>query len=75
MCVCACALESVGVLFFKSVGMKVAAGLCGLVTSSSVNWLGFRWTDVKLHLHTYEDSPAKKPNMKSPLARCCPSKC
>lgn len=36
---CMCVHEPVFIL--KRGGIKIATGLCGLVTSSSINWLGY----------------------------------
>lgn len=65
--VCVRASVSACVIFLRVWGIKAAAGLCGLVASSSVNWLGnlflcnvhFCWAYVKLHSHIYRNTPAK----------------
>lgn len=64
--VCVRASVSACVIFLRVWGIKAAAGLCGLVASSSVNWLGylflcnvhFCWAYVKLHSHIYRNTPA-----------------
>lgn len=63
MCLCECMSRSLFIL--KRGDIKIAAGLCGLVTSSSINWLAyFRATlpreDLNLpHTHTFKHTPAK----------------
>lgn len=38
---CMCVHEPVCVFILKRGGIKIATGPCGLVTSSSINWLGY----------------------------------